>query len=330
MNVSLERDDVIVKRIEAMFSSRGREMAANNARQADVPRGASVIDQTRGTAPGLICPVGHKVIYAVPGVPYEMKDMVERAVLPDLLGRSGEAATIRSRVLRTWGLAESTLAEQLADRFDALEESGAPVTIAFLASGMEGIKVRLTAKAATESEALAALDAEEAIVRERLGTLVFAVDDQTMEYAVGELLKARGLTLGLAESLTGGLVGSRCAAVVGASDWFRGAIVSYASDVKFKVLGVSEGPVVCERAATEMAEGVVRILGSDVGLSLTGVAGPDEQDGQPVGTVIFGLHMDGRTETIATRLPGDRQRIREFAAISAMDLLRRRLLELSP
>lgn len=328
MNVPLVRDDDIAKRIEAMFSSRGREMAANNLRQADVPRGASVIDQTRGTAPGLICPVGHKVVYAVPGVPYEMKDMVERAVLPDLLARSGDVATIRSRVLRTWGLAESTLAEQLGDRFEAMERDGAPVTIAFLASGIEGIKVRLTAKAATESEALAALDAEEAVVRERLGVLVFAVDDQTMEHAVGELLKGRGWSLGLAESLTGGLVGARCAAVVGASDWFRGGVVAYASDVKVNMLGIGDGPVVSERAAAEMAEGAARVLGSNVGLSLTGVAGPDEQDGQPVGTVIFGLHMDGHTEAVATRLPGDRQRVREFAAISAMDLLRRRLLEL--
>lgn len=328
MNVPLVRDDEIAKRIAAMFSSRGREMAANNLRQADVPQGGSVISQTRGTAPGLICPVGHKILYAVPGVPYEMKDMVERAVLPDLLARSGEASTIRSRVLRTWGLAESTLAERLGDRFDAMARPGAPVTIAFLASGIEGIKVRLTAKAGTEAEAVEALEAEEGVVKERLGTLVFGVDDQTMEYAVGELLRPRQWTLGLAESLTGGLVGSRCAAVVGAGDWFRGGIMSYASDVKFNVLDVTEGPVVSERAAAEMAEGVARVVGTDVGLALTGVAGPDEQDGQPVGTVIFGLHIDGRTETVLTRLPGDRQRVREFAAISAMDLVRRRLLEL--
>ncbi len=328
MNVALERHDDIAARIEAMFASRGREMAANNLLQADVPKGATVIDQTKGTAPGLICPVGHKVMYAVPGVPYEMQDMFERAVLPDLLRRSGEQATIRSKVLRTWGLAESTLAETIAPRFDALAASGAPVTIAFLASGIEGIKVRITAKAPTDAEALAAIETEEAEVRGLLGDIVFGVDAETMEHAAGEMLVARGLTLGLAESLTGGLVGSRCVAVPGASRWFRGGIVSYASDVKYSLLGVPDGPVVSADAAKAMALGAVKALGSDVGLSVTGVAGPDEQDGQPVGTVFYGVCINGTSEAVEGRLPGDRDRVRQFAAISLMDLLRRRLLAL--
>ena len=327
MNVSLVRDEAIAARIAEMFHSRGREMAANNLRQADVPDGATAIAQTMGTAPGLICPVGHKVIYAVPGVPYEMTDMVERAVLPDLLERSGEAATIRSRVLRTWGQSESMLAELLAPRFEELEAAGAPVTIAFLASGIEGIKVRITAKAATETAALEALTREEAAVRAVLGTLVFGVDRETMESVVGDMLVARGETLGLAESLTGGLVGSRCAAVRGATNWFRGSIVSYASDVKFSLLGVPEGPVVSAEAAEAMALGATKVLGTDVGLSLTGVAGPDEQDGQPVGTVFYGIARAGRVESVEVHLPGDRDRVRQFAAISLMDLLRRRLLE---
>ncbi|MBA2607589.1 MAG: competence/damage-inducible protein A [Actinobacteria bacterium] len=327
MNAPIERDTAIAARIEAMFKARGREMAANNLLQADVPVGATVIGQTMGTAPGLICPVGHKVMYAVPGVPYEMYDMFERAVLPDLLGRSGESATIRSRVLRTWGLAESTLAERLAPRFEALATSVASVTIAFLASGIEGIKVRITAKATTAEEASGALDAEEAEVRAVLGDIVFGVDGETMEAAVGKLLVARGETLGLAESLTGGLVGSRCAAVPGASNWFRGGVVSYASDVKFSVLGVPEGPVVSEGAAIAMAVGAAKVLGADVGLSVTGVAGPDEQDGQPAGTVFYGIARNGSTEAVAGRLPGDRDRVRQFSAISLMDLLRRRLLE---
>ncbi len=327
MTMPLERDETVATRIEAMFKSRGREMAANNLRQADVPRGAAVIEQTLGTAPGLICPVGHKVIYAVPGVPYEMTDMVTRAVLPDLLTRSGEAATIRSRVLRTWGLSESMLAEKLAARFDALARSGAPLTIAFLASGIEGIKVRLTAKAATEDDALAALTHEETAVRTILGDIVFGADAETMEAAVGALLMARGETLGLAESLTGGLVGSRCAAVPGASNWYRGAIASYASDVKFSLLEVPEGPVVSAEAAMAMAVGAAKVLGADVGLAVTGVAGPDEQDGLPVGTVFFGVARNGTAEATEARLPGDRDRVRQFAAISAMDLLRRRLSE---
>ena len=326
MNVPLVRDEAVVDVIAAMFSSRNRAMAENNKRQADVPEGATVIPQARGTAPGLICPVGHKVIYAVPGVPYEMTEMMERVILPDLRERSGATAVILSRVLRTWGLAESTLAERVAPRVDALEATSTGATIAFLASGIEGIKVRITAKAPDEAAARVILDSEEAELRALLGDLVFGVDDENMEEAVGKLLSARGLTLGLAESVTGGLVGSRLTNVAGSSGFFRGSVVAYDSEVKFDLLGVPKGPVVCEEAALAMAEGARKVLGADVGLGVTGVAGPAEQDGQPVGTVWFGLAMDDHAEAVHVRMPGDRERIRQFAAISLLDLLRRRLL----
>jgi nicotinamide-nucleotide amidase len=326
LNVPLHRDPHIADRIRAMFETRGRQMTDNNLRQADVPEGATIIAQTRGTAPGLICPVGHKVIYAVPGVPYEMEDMLRRAVLPDLQARAGTVATIRSRTLRTWGLAESTLAEMVGPRLEALDRSGNP-TIAFLASGIEGIKVRITAKGPDEATVRALLDVEEAELRALLGDLVFGVDDETMEVAVAKLLTDAGLTLGLAESVTGGLVGARLTAVPGASDWFHGSIVSYDSAVKYRLLGVPEGPVVSEQAATAMAIGAARLLGADVGLAVTGVAGPTEQDGQAVGTVWMGLVLDGNADATMVRLPGDRDRVRQFAAISSLDLLRRRLLE---
>jgi len=327
MNVPLERDEAIVERIAAMFRSRGREMAENNKLQADVPVGATVIAQTRGTAPGLICPVGHKVVYAVPGVPHEMQDMLERAVLPDLQARAGTTATIVSRVVRTWGLAESTLAEQLAPRLAALDEAGGNPTIAFLASGMEGIKVRITAKADTHDEALRLIEAEEAEVRALLGSVVFGVDDDTMESVVGALVEGNGLSLAVAESMTGGLVASRLVEVAGASKWFRGGVVSYQSQIKFEVLDVPEGPVVSEEAAAAMAEGVARLMEADIGLGITGVAGPAEQEGKPVGTVFLAAFIDGKTEVVHIRLPGDRARIREFATISLLDLVRRRLLE---
>ena len=147
MGVELVRDENIERVIRELFERRGRVMAGNNLRQALVPVGATVIPQTRGTAPGLICPVGAKVLYAVPGVPHEMKDMFERAILPDLMARSGERAVIRSRVLRTWGESESRLNERLDGIIGELDTLGNP-TLAFLASGWEGIKVRLTVKAA--------------------------------------------------------------------------------------------------------------------------------------------------------------------------------------
>ena len=322
MNVPLHRDTEMIETIRGFFGSRGREMADNNMRQADIPEGATFIPQTRGTAPGLICPVGHKVVYAVPGVPHEMKEMMERAVLPDLKERSGEQAVILSRTLRTWGLAESTLAEMISARVDTQTNP----TIAFLASGIEGIKVRLTAKASDEAAARALLDAEEAEVRALLGDIVFGVDEESMEDAVASLLKAHGLTLGVAESLTGGLVGSRLTEAEGATDFFRGSVVAYQSEVKFEVLGVPEGPVVSEAAARAMAEGACKVLGSDVGIGVTGVAGPAEQEGQPVGTVYMAVTIDGDTQAVHIRLPGARDQVRQFANISLLDFLRRRLI----
>lgn len=322
MGVDLERRDDLVEHIASLFGSRGRDMPANNLRQADVPRGATVLPNPMGTAPGLACPVGDAVVYAVPGVPYEMKEMVTAHVLPDLIRRSGEAATIRSRSLKTWGASESGLAEMIAARVDAQSNP----TIAFLARGIEGIVVRITAKAATESEARWLIDAEEAALREILGDLVFGVDDETMEYAVTMRLLERRWTIAVGESLTGGLVGSRLSAPPGASKVFRGSIASYATEVKHSVLGVTADRVVSEQSAKEMAEGAKRLLEADVGISVTGVAGPTEQDGQPVGTVWFGLALPGvPVEAVTARLPGDRDRIRQFSTISLLNLLRMRL-----
>jgi nicotinamide-nucleotide amidase len=329
MGVNLVEDEAVADVIIEMFASRGRHMAPNNLRQALVPVGATVIPQTRGTAPGLICPITvggvERVIYAVPGVPHEMKEMVERAVLPDLRRRSGETGVIVSRTLRTWGDSESGLNEKLDPLISRLDDAGNP-TLAFLASGWDGLKIRLTAKAATQAEAEALLDVWEAEVRKVVGENVFGLDDETMESVTLDLMRSRGITLGLAESVTGGLVSGRLTAVPGASDVLRGAVVSYASDVKFDLLGVPEGPVVSEAAAGPMATGARRVLGADVGLALTGVAGPAEQDGMPVGTLCVGIDNGGTVVTRTFRLPGQREQMRQMSVITALDYLRRHLL----
>ncbi len=324
MGVALERQDHLVTFIRELFSRRGRSMPENNLRQADVPVGAVPIEQRTGTAPGLICPVGDKVVYAVPGVPYEMREMLERAVLPDIERRAGVRQIFVSRTLRTWGESESRIAELLGPRIEALDEAGNP-TLAFLASGIEGIKVRLTARGDDALAANALLDAEEAEVRAILGSLVFSGADEPMEAVVGRLLVERRLTLAVAESLTGGMVASRIVAVPGSSEWFRGGVVAYAGEVKFDVLGVPEGPVVSEAAAMAMADGVRRLLGADVGLSTTGVAGPTEQEGHPPGTVWLGLAIADDVDAVQITLPGDRDRVRQMSVISLMERLRRRL-----
>jgi nicotinamide-nucleotide amidase len=246
-------------------------------------------------------------------------------VLPDLRQRSGDTGVIVSRTLRTWGESESGLNERLDPIISRLDEAGNP-TLAFLASGWEGLKVRLTAKAPTQAEAESLLDKWDAEVRLVVGEHVFAVDDETMESATLSLMRSRGLSLGLAESVTGGLVAGRLTAVPGASEVLRGAVISYASEVKFDLLGVPPGPVVSESAAGAMATGARRVLGADVGLALTGVAGPAEQDGMPVGTLCVGVD-DGTTVVTHTfRLPGQREQMRQMSVITALDYLRRHLL----
>jgi len=325
MGVPLVRDMDLAQHIATMFRARLRDMPQNNLRQADIPEGGDAIPNPIGTAPGLCCPVDGKVVYAVPGVPYEMQLMVSEHVLPDLLRRSGQVAAIVSRSLKTWGTSESALAEMVAHRLDALDATGNP-TIAFLARGIEGLVVRVTAKAETEDAARAMVEEEERELRKILGDLVFAVDDETMEHAVLARLQERGWTLGVAESVTGGLIGARIANVPGASETFRGTIGAYATDVKRSILGVTAELVVSEESARQMAAGARRVLGADVGIAVTGVAGPTEQDGVAVGTVCFGIALpDGTVEAMSTRLPGDRERVRQFSTISLLNLLRQRL-----
>ena len=186
MGAELVRDERIIAKIEVMFGGRGRHMPESNKRQADVPVGARVNPAMPGTAAGLICPLSGanegKVIYAVPGVPWEMQQMVLDGVLPDLRERAGITAVIRSRMLRTWGQSESGLAEQLDEEIRRLDETGT-ATIAFLASGLEGLKVRITAKAPSETEAFTILDDEETRVRDAIGDIVFGTDDD--HYGVG-------------------------------------------------------------------------------------------------------------------------------------------------
>ena len=328
MGVELEFDDAVGMAISEMFASRNRRMPEINMRQAMVPKGAAIIEQRRGTAPGLICPVGDKVMYAVPGVPYELYEMFERAILPDLLMRSGSAAVIASRVLRTWGDSESGLNERLFGVIEQLESVGNP-TLAFLASGWEGIKVRLTAKSSTQAEVVAILDKWEETVRGAIGDIVFGVDTDTMESVVLQMLRERGLTLGLAESVTGGLVAGRLTGIEGASEVFRGGVVSYATEVKHSVLGVQSDMVVNEEAAIEMAVGARKVLGASVGLALTGVAGPASQEGVKPGTLCVAVCLpDGTTASETFALPGMRDQMRQLSVISALDFLRRHIREL--
>lgn len=328
LGVPLESRPDLVKKIEARFSGRGFRMPANNLRQALVPLGCEPISIMPGTASGLVCPTEAGVIYALPGVPWEMKEMVEGFVLDDLRQRAGITAVIASRVLRTWGRSESGLAELLGAEIDRLDSAG-EATLAFLASGVEGLKVRITAKAASQDQAIEVLNRQEQRLRAIIGDAsIFGIDDTTMESAVLQACRSRGLKLAVAESLTGGMIGQRLTAHPGCSDVYMGSVVSYANSVKVDLLGTGATPAVSRDGAAAMAEGVARLLGADCSIATTGVAGPATVAEHPVGTVFMASYLDGLAEVVEVFWPYDRQRIREFTTITALNELRKRLVTL--
>lgn len=341
MGVPLERDEAIAERIAEMFSSRGRPMPANNLRQADVPRGARTMDQQPGTAPGLVCPIGpvgadghsQKVVYAVPGVPHEMRDMVSGTVLDDLRRRAGETSVIASRVLRTTGQSESGLAEMLAERIDQLDRSashgGDTATLAFLASGVEGLKIRITAKAVDDAAVRAVIAAEESVVRAILGGLVFGVDDETMESVVLDAVGDRAWKLGVAESVTGGYLASRLTMAPDRANAFAGGFVVSGSESRARLLGGENLPEVGSDVAVAMADGVRTVLGCEVAIATSGVIGSEPVDGHAPGTVFGAVAITGLdTEVVTMRLPSDRERVRQYSCLSLLDLVRRRLQEI--
>ena len=326
MGVELVRDMEIVERIQERFSSRGRPMPENNLKQADVPVGANAIAEMPGTAAGLICPMPEgNVIYLVPGVPTEMKQMLEGTVLQDLVSRSGEKSVISSRVLKTWGHSESGLAEDLAEEIERLNGDG-EVTLAFQASGIEGVKVRITAKAVNKEQSDSLLDHEENVLRELIGDHIFAVDHETMESVVLDQLKAQSLTFATAESITGGMIGSRLTEIPGSSDSYIGSIVAYDADVKRSLLNVPKDiSVVSQEAVETMALGVCAVMGADVSVAVSGAAGPYPHEGQEPGTVWMATNVKGDVESFKVVFPFDRAQIRQFTVITVLNALRKRL-----
>ena len=326
MGVELVRDMAIVERIQERFSTRGRPMPENNLKQADVPVGANAIAEMPGTAAGLICPMHEgKVIYLVPGVPTEMKQMLEGTVLQDLVSRSGEKSVISSRVLKTWGHSESGLAEDLAEEIERLNGDG-EVTLAFQASGIEGVKVRITAKAVNKEQSDSLLDHEENVLRELIGDHIFAVDHETMESVVLDQLKAQSLTFATAESITGGMIGGRLTEIPGSSDSYIGSIVAYDADVKRSLLNVPKDiSVVSQEAVEAMALGVCAVLGADVSVAVSGAAGPYPHEGQEPGTVWMATNVKGDVESFKVVFPFDRAQIRQFTVITVLNALRKRL-----
>jgi nicotinamide-nucleotide amidase len=327
--VVAERPLVFHDELEAMlrekftrWSSAGA-MPESNLRQAYVPEGARWIVPDRGTAPGLIVDLpGGVRLYAMPGVPDEMREMMEGAVLPELREREGGA--IVSRVLRVAGMGESAVAERLADLFAA----SANPSVAYLAS-MGEVNVRLTAKAATADEAASLLAPLAEEVSIRLGDVVFTTEDESLEQVVLRLLGERGASLACAESLTGGSVGERLTSVSGASSSFLGSAVVYTREMKQRVLGVPDEALVdgtvTEACVLAMARGARDVFGADLALALTGAAGPEPHDGAAPGTIWVAIAGDDVEHARGFLSRGERDRVRRWAQQGGLDLVRRHL-----
>lgn len=327
--VPLERRDELVARIADMFAARGVRMPPSNLRQAELPRGAEAFDPV-GTAPGFRLEVrrGDRtcVVYALPGVPWELRRMFERDVAGELAARSGGATV--TRTVHVTGASEAAVGERLAALRERVRSSG--VDVAFLARE-RAVEVRITARAPTAAEAAAQAAAVTDEVIRLLGPAVGGVDDAGIEAVLVRVLRDRGETVAVAESATAGRVCARLAQVPGASAVLRGGVVVYATDSKRDVLGVPaevldrHGPVAPETTRA-MAQRVRELFDADWGLATTGVAGPDPQGGRPVGTMVWALAApDGTVEAHERQLPGDRLTIQERLATAALELLRRRL-----
>ena len=324
LGAELVRDPDLERWLHERFAGFGREMPASNLRQADVPAGARAIPNERGSAPGLIGSLADGTrFYAVPGVPGEMREMMESTILPELASLTG--ATIVSRIVRCTGIGESKVAELLADRFDDATNP----TIAYLASAGE-VKVRITAKAATTGEAQELIAPVLDGVVARLGDVVFSIDDEPIEEAVARLLRDARQRVAVAESLTGGGVCERLSAAPGSSKTFAGGAVTYDEDAKMKVLDVSRltletHGVVSRACALEMAAGVRVLFGAEIGVALTGVAGPEPHGNAEPGTVWIALVSDQTVHARGFVAPGERDQVRRWSEQAVLDLVRRHL-----
>lgn len=325
----LEHHEDLLEAIRARFAARGFKWGESNRKQALIPRGMTSIPLT-GTAPGFYAWHDGTLVVALPGVPWELKQMWEEWIEPVLRARpvaqgAEGAGTIQEvRRIRTFGIGESMLAEELKE-FDWHD---AEVSIGTRAH-LDGVTVILRGQASAAG--VLKLSAVQERVVTILGGRVYSIGGEELPDIVGRMLRERGLTLAAAESCSGGLVAKRITDVAGSSDYFRGGVVAYANDVKTEVLGVPPGLLaqygaVSEETAAALAEGVCRLLRTDCALSTTGIAGPGGGTGsKPVGLVYIGSVVNGVTTVERNVFPGQREHVRERAAYAALDLLRRRL-----
>ncbi len=324
----LVRDPDVIEGMRRFFQSMGREMAANNAKQADFPDGADILLNPLGTAPGFMLEAEGALLFFMPGVPRELYRMMDEEVLPRLRARLGRAAAVRAVLLRTFGIGESNLDRLLDD----LVRDDPHAALGFRTQFPDNL-IRVVARGDTDSAAQARLEALVEQVRTRLGDVVLGEGERGLEEIVGALLLERRLTIAVAESATGGLLSSRLTDVPGSGAYLLESMVTCSDEAKLRDLGVGPDDLargaVSETVALQMAEGVRKRAGTDIGLATTGVAGPGEGNPEiPVGTVCIGLADGAGSVSHRYALMRERSRNKQLATQLALDWVRRRLLGL--
>ncbi|HEX2148779.1 MAG TPA: CinA family nicotinamide mononucleotide deamidase-related protein, partial [Actinomycetota bacterium] len=324
----LEHHPELEDELRRFFESRARTMNELNLIQAYLPGGAEAIPNTIGTAPGISVEHAGVPIFALPGVPAEMENMLRHHVLPALLCR-WEGKVNSSKVLRAVGRGESDVAGMITPIVDACKQAGEP-SVTILASRGE-VAIHLRASGPDREAGLAKIEPVEAELRKALGRLVYGQDDSTLQSVVSSMAHERGLTLAVVESFTGGALASRIVAVPGASSVLRAGYVTYAIEAKVQEVGVPQETLdrygaVSEQTAREMAEGGRERSGADIGLSTTGEAGPNPEE-EPVGTMFIGLAWDGGSIARKFIAAGNREDIREWGSRAALDTFRRWMLD---
>ncbi len=328
---TLTEDPAIVEHLRARFAARGWTMPENNRRQASVPDGAVVLDNPRGTAPGLWLETGDRVVVLLPGPPRELEPMFTALIHTRLSSRAAPERLYR-RVLRVTGRGESHVDEMTQPVYARWRQAEPPVATTVLASpGL--VELHLSTRAASEEAARAVLDAATGELAAVLGNHLVSTDGRSLSVVVGALLRRDGFRVAIGESCTGGLVTARLVDIPGSSSYVETGVIAYSNEVKRTVLGVdpvlleTDGAV-SEAVAVAMAEGARRLGATDIGVGVTGVAGPGGGSEQkPVGTVCVGVVGPGSEQEARTaQFPGDRAMIRRLATQTALDLLRRVLL----
>jgi nicotinamide-nucleotide amidase len=327
LGLGTELHEPSLRSMEAVFAKSGREMRENNRKQAEVPRGSYVMANANGTAPGFVAfRDDGKFVASMPGVPHEMRAMLSEELVPLLRDRFHLHAAIYTRVLHTAGVAESEIDHRIGDLFRSLENP----KIAVLAHGYR-CDVKIMAKADSESRAVEMIEPVEREMRKRLDGFVYGAGDATLPSAIHALLQRRAQTVAVAESCTGGGIAADLTSVPGSSRSFMGGVVAYDNAIKVKLLGVRDTTLanagaVSEQTAIEMAQGVRARLGTDIGISTTGIAGPDGgSEEKPVGLVWTAISTPQATQAFKTQFRGDRAQIQARARVNALTLLWRAL-----